>query len=216
MKLVIFDLDGTLLNSLEDLAVSANYALRKFGYQEHVTEDYRYMVGNGITKLIERALPEDARTENEVMHVRAEFVAYYSGHMMDKTKPYPGIPELLKELKHRGLILAVASNKYQDATRELIRTYFGDGIFQVVLGQREGVPAKPDPAIVNEILGTTGADQDDTLYIGDSCVDMQTAINSGVTPVGVTWGFRLCRELMDNGAVHIVDRPEDILKYIGE
>lgn len=214
MKLVIFDLDGTLLNTLEDLAASVNYALHAFGYQEHLTEDYRYMVGNGITKLIERALPEDARTEDLIMHVRAEFISHYSAHKMDFTRPYSGIPELLETLKHKGVILAVASNKFQEATRELIRNYFGGNVFQVVLGQREGVPAKPDPAIVNEILGITCIDKKDTLYVGDSCVDMETALRSGVTPIGVSWGFRPCEELEGSGAVQVVDRPLEIIKYI--
>lgn len=210
-KLVIFDLDGTLLDTLGDLAVSANYALKKFGYPEHEKEEYRYMVGNGITKLIERALPEEFRTEDQVMHVRAEFVSYYSIHKTDLTRPYPGIPELLDMLKQKGLVLAVASNKYQEATRELIWHYFKERTFEVILGQRDTMPTKPDPSIVNEIMTVVGVGEEATLYVGDSCIDMQTALNAGVTAVGVSWGFRPCEELQENGAMHIVYQPAEIL-----
>ena len=214
MKLVIFDLDGTLLNTLEDLAASVNYALHRFGYPEHTVEEYRYFVGNGITKLVERALPEKERTEEHIIQVRAEFLSQYSQHKMDRTKPYAGIPALLEQLRHAGVVLAVASNKYQEATHELIHFYFGDHIFAAVLGQREGIPAKPDPSIVNEILAITGMEKRDTFYVGDSCVDMQTALNGGVIPIGVSWGFRPCVELEENGAIHIVDRPSQIFEIV--
>lgn len=214
MKLVIFDLDGTLLDTLEDLSDSVNYALRRFGYPEHPVDEYRYLVGNGITRLIERALPDYARLTEEVTRVRAEFLSYYSQHKTDRTRPYPGIQQLLEELHHQGVILAVASNKFQEATCELIRNYFGEALFQVVLGQREGIPTKPDPAIVNEILGITGIDKENTFYVGDSSVDMQTAVNSGVIPVGVSWGFRPRLELKENGAKHILDQPEDLLSMV--
>lgn len=215
MRLIIFDLDGTLLNTLEDLAGSVNYALHTFGYQEHLTADYRYMVGDGITKLIERALPENARTEDMITRVKAGFVSHYWSHKTDRTRPYPGIPELLEKLKHAGMVLAVASNKFQEGTRDLIRYYFGDAMFQVVLGQREGIPTKPDPSIVEEILSVTGVKKKDTLYVGDSCIDMQTAVNAGVIPVGVAWGFRSSEELIGNGALHLVHTPEEILKIAG-
>ena len=196
-KLVIFDLDGTLLNTIDDLAVSANYALRQHGYPEHELPAYRYFVGNGITKLIERALPEAERCEPTNL-----------------TRPYPGIPELLSHLSAKGIQLAVASNKYHQGTVELIRHYFGTDLFKVVLGQRGHIPAKPDPAIVYEILHLTGITPADALYIGDSGVDMQTARRSGITSIGVSWGFRPRQELTENGACHIVDRPEEIIRYL--
>lgn len=211
IKLVIFDLDGTLLNTINDLAVSVNHALKRFDYPEHSLEEYKELVGNGITRLVEQALPEDARDEEQVKRVRELFVAYYSAHKTDLTKPYPGIPELLEAMKHRGMILAVASNKFQEATRDLIRYYFKEGTFLLVLGQREGIPVKPDPAVVNEILSQADVSQEETLYIGDSSVDMQTAVNSGVKAVGVTWGFRSRQELKDNGASYIVNEPSEIL-----
>lgn len=142
-KLVIFDLDGTLLNTIDDLAVSANYALRQHGYPEHELPAYRYFVGNGITKLIERALPEAERCEPAILQLREEFVGYYQRHKTTCTRPYPGIPELLSHLSAKGIQLAVASNKYHQGTVELIRHYFGTDLFKVVLGQRGHIPAKP-------------------------------------------------------------------------
>ena len=146
--------------------------------------------------------------------MKAEFVSYYQAHKTDLTRPYPGICNLLNSLHHKGIMLAVASNKSHEATRELIRFYFENGTFDIVLGQREKRPVKPHPAIVNEILGMTDAEKKDTLYIGDSAVDMNTARNSGVESVGVTWGFRPRTELEANGADHIVDHPEEILGLI--
>ncbi len=210
-KLVIFDLDGTLLDTLCDLATSVNYALKEFGYEVHDDEKYRYFVGNGITKLIERALPQNARYEEKILQVKAEFVSYYQANKTQYTHPYPGICELLEELHHKGIILAVASNKFHEATEELIRYYFGNGTFDIVKGQRDDRPAKPDPAIVEEIVAMAGTNKEDVLYVGDSGVDMQTAKNSGVEAVGVTWGFRSRPELEENGADHIVDQPKEIV-----
>lgn len=213
-RLVIFDLDGTLLHTLGDLAASTNYALRKHGYPEHELSAYRYFVGNGITKLIERALPEDARQESTIIQLRKEFVGYYQNHKTEMTCPYPGIPELLHFLHHQQILLAVASNKYQQGTVELIHHYFGQQLFQIILGQRENIPVKPDPAIVYDILQATGIPKSQTLYVGDSGVDMQTARNSGLTSIGVTWGFRPREELEMNGACHISDHPEEIKKLL--
>lgn len=214
IRFIIFDLDGTLLNTIGDLAASANHALRQHGFPEHGLSEYPYFVGNGITKLIERALPEEQRTENTVLRVRREFVEYYQQHKTDLTRPYPGIPELLRELKHRGYLLAVASNKYQQGTTELVRHYFGSSLFGIVAGQREGIPVKPDPTIIHNLLTEAGVSQTESLYIGDSGVDMQTAVNSGLTCVGVTWGFRSRYELESNGANHIATHPQDILQII--
>lgn len=209
-QLIIFDLDGTLLNTIDDLAVSTNYALRRHGFPEHEYGEYRIFVGNGITRLIERALPEEARQESIILKLREEFVSHYRQHKTDLTRPYPGIPELLENLHSRGIGLAVASNKYHQGTIELIRHYFAPELFSVVLGQRENIPTKPNPAIVEDILKQTGARKESTLYVGDSGVDMQTARNSGLISVGVTWGFRPRQELEDNGACHLIDQPQEI------
>ena len=209
-KLVIFDLDGTLLNTIADLAQSTNYALAALGYPTHEEKEYNFMVGNGINKLFERALPEESRTEENVLRVRKEFVPYYDQHNADKSRPYPGITELLDELQAKGLQLAVASNKYQAATEKLIAHYFPNIRFTAVFGQREGVNVKPDPTVVYDIPEITQITKEDVLYVGDSGVDMQTAINAEVTSCGVTWGFRPRTELETFHPKYIVDKAKDI------
>ena len=213
-KLVIFDLDGTLLNTIDDLAHSTNHALRENGFPEHAIDEYRFFVGNGINKLFERALPDGARTEENIRKIRAKFLTYYDLHKADHSHPYEGIPELLEQLQAEGTQLAVASNKYQEATRALIARFFPQIRFVEVLGQREGVPTKPDPGIVDEIRTKAGRSREETLYVGDSGVDMQTALNSGVTACGVTWGFRPRAELESFSPDHIAERPADILAII--
>lgn len=212
-KLVIFDLDGTLLNTIADLAQSTNYALEQLGYPTHAVDKYPFMVGNGINKLFERALPEGEKTQENVLRVRAEFVPYYNVHNADLSRPYPGICELLDTLQAAGLQIAVASNKYQAATEKLIAHYFPNIRFTAVLGQREGVNVKPDPTIVYDILNAAQVEKADVLYVGDSGVDMQTANNAGVTACGVTWGFRPRTELEAENPAHIVDCAEEILLY---
>ena len=209
-KLVIFDLDGTLLNTIADLANSTNYALKVLGYRIHEPDKYNFMVGNGINKLFERALPDGEKTEENVLRVRQEFVPYYDQHNVDKSRPYPGVTELLETLQTAGMQLAVASNKYQAATEKLIAHYFPNIKFTAVFGQREGIPVKPDPIIVKEILQIAKVQEEETLYVGDSGVDMQTAINAGVTSCGVTWGFRPRTELESFHPDHIVDNAEEI------
>ncbi|EKU88562.1 HAD family hydrolase [Bacteroides oleiciplenus] len=209
-KLVIFDLDGTLLNTIADLAQSTNHALSALGYPTHEEKEYNFMVGNGINKLFERALPEESRTEENVLRVRKEFVPYYDQHNADKSSPYPGITELLDELQAEGLQLAVASNKYQAATEKLIAHYFPNICFTAVFGQREGVNVKPDPTVVHDILKIAQTAKEDVLYVGDSGVDMQTANNAEVTSCGVTWGFRPRTELETFHPDYIVDKAEEI------
>lgn len=213
-RLIIFDLDGTLLDSIADLANSTNYALRKNGFPVHDLAAYKFFVGNGIDKLFERALPEGEKTAENIREIRKDFLAHYEIHKADFTAPYPGIPELLAELARRGIKLAVASNKYQEATRSLIARYFPGIPFSAVFGQREHIPVKPDPAIVSDILSATDTTTADTLYVGDSGVDMQTASNAGVTGVGVTWGFRPRSELEKYHPGYLVDRPEQILELL--
>lgn len=211
VKLVVFDLDGTLLNTIADLAAATNYALQQCGYPLHETEKYRFFVGNGIRKLFERALPETARTEINVERMRNYFLAYYNVHNTESTRPYPGIPVLLETLEKKGIGLAVASNKYQEATDVLIGHFFPERNFVAVSGQREGRPVKPDPAVVNEILRKAGLSPDEVLYAGDSGVDMETAVRAGVVSVGVTWGFRPESELREKGAVYVVNDPDEII-----
>lgn len=209
-RLIIFDLDGTLLNTIADLAQSTNYALSTLGHSIHPVEDYNLMVGNGINKLFERALPPGERTEEHVSRVRTLFVPHYDQHNTDASTPYPGIRELLQRSQEAGILLAVASNKYQAATEKLVAHYFPEIRFVAVLGQREGVSVKPDPTIVHDILKMADVPKEEVLYVGDSGVDMQTALNSGVTACGVTWGFRPRAELEAFHPDYIVDRVEDI------
>lgn len=213
-KLVVFDLDGTLLDTIADLATATNYALEQNGFPARSLDEYPFFVGNGIDKLFERALPEGEKTRDNIQLIRQAFISYYDEHNADRTAPYPGIPELLAALQEKGCQLAVASNKYQQATEKLIGRYFPGIRFAAVFGQREGVPVKPDPSVVNEILQLTGVARPDALYVGDSGVDMQTAANSGVDSIGVSWGFRSRQELEANGAGRIVDRAAEILPLI--
>ena len=213
--LIIFDLDGTLINTIDDLGQACNHALSACGFPTHKIEDYPKLVGNGINRLIERALPEEHRNETTVLRLREYFVHYYDAHNCDLTHPYDGIPELLQALKAAGHTLAVASNKYEQATKALIDTYFPEIEWCAVLGQREGVPTKPDPTIVNEILATAGiTDKSEVLYVGDSGVDMQTAINAGLDAVGVSWGCRSRQELESFTPLAVVDTCEEIFSLI--
>ena len=212
--LVIFDLDGTLLDTIGDLAVACNAVLALRGLPQHSYEEYCHFVGNGIMRLVERALPEELRTPYTVAAVRADFVKYYTEHIDAYTKPYDRIPELVAGLVRRGVRIAVASNKFQAGTEKLVRLFFPDVPFAAVFGQREGVPLKPDPAVVEEIPSLTGAAKERVLYVGDSGVDMQTAAAAGVRSVGVTWGFRDREELVESGAAHIVDKPAEILDLL--
>lgn len=213
-QLVIFDLDGTLLNTIADLGTATNHALRVCGYPEHNLASYPKMVGNGITRLIERALPEDERDTETVERVREKFKEYYDEHMNDLTEPYPGITDMLRELGKMGVKLAVASNKYQAAVVALIRHYFPDIDWQAIEGQKEGVPTKPDPSIVFEILAKCPTRKSKVLYVGDSGVDMETARRACVDSCGVTWGFRSLKELKDHHADNIVDTPDGIIAVV--
>lgn len=213
-KLAIFDLDGTLLNTIEDLGYAANHALQAHGYPTHSIASYPFFVGNGVRRLIERVLPEDARTEATIDRLLVTFKEYYNDHNTDYTKPYEGIPELLSLLSSRGVAIAVASNKYQAATEKLISHFFPTLSFIAVEGQKEGVPVKPDPSIVFEILAKAKTPKADTIYIGDSGVDMETARRACVDSVGVTWGFRPEKELVENHADTIVNSPDDIEKLV--
>ena len=214
IKLAIFDLDGTLLNTISDLAQSTNFALQQNDFSGHPIEAYKFFVGNGINKLFERALPENEKTEENIIRIKKSFIPYYDEHNTDYTKPYEGIDELLKTLQSKGCMLAVASNKYHAATEKLIKYSFPDISFEAVLGQRENVPVKPDPAIVYDILKITDVSPEEAIYIGDSGVDMLTASNSGIFSIGVTWGFRPRAELEAAGANYIADTTAEILKLL--
>ena len=213
-KLVIFDLDGTLLDTIADLAMATNFALKQLGYPTHDAKTIRTFVGNGINKLLERSLPTNEQAEDTVMKMRMHFVPYYDEHNADLSAPYPGIETLLEILQEKGVMLAVASNKYQEATGKLVAQYFPTISFVEILGQREGIAVKPDPTIVFDILKKANVSPEEVLYVGDSGVDMQTAKNAGVDAVGVTWGFRPRIELESFQHLGLIDQAEELLNFI--
>lgn len=211
---VIFDLDGTLLKTIDDLANATNYALQTLGFPTHGLWIYPTLVGNGVTRLIERALPDDARTEKNVHDALAAFKEYYDEHCCDTTVPYPGIPELLEDLSAKGVNLAVTSNKYQEAVTKIISHYFPDANFRAILGNIDGLPRKPDPSIVFKALSICPTPKAQTLYVGDSGVDIETARRACVESCGVTWGYRSINELKDAYADHIVSTPAQIADIV--
>lgn len=223
-KIAIFDLDGTLLNTIADLGEACNHALKYFGFVQHSADEYPKLVGNGVNRLIERALPDGEKTENNILKLREVFIPYYNLHNKVHTCPYDGITEVLHDLKKNGWYIAVASNKYQAATTELVNHYFPN-MFDVVLGEREGCKRKPNPQIVRDILceldklitnrdinRTMDTDNlSEIIYIGDSDVDMQTARNAGLTAVACTWGFCTRQVLEQYNPQYIIDHPIELL-----
>lgn len=209
-SLLIFDLDGTLLNTISDLGMACNYALEKMGYQSHPVSAYNFMVGNGVRKLLERAEPD--ATPDQIDKLLEYFREYYDEHCTDTTVPYPGMPELLEELTSRGVKVAVATNKYQAAATKIITHYFPDIKFEAVLGQVDDRPTKPDPSIVFAVLNASPTPKREVMFIGDSAVDIETARRACVDSIGVTWGFRPVSELRKAYADHVVSNPSEILK----
>lgn len=205
----VFDLDGTLLETLKDLAASTNFALRQYDMPEHSIEDVRMFVGNGVKKLMERAIP-NGLDNPKFEEVYATFRQHYLNHNLDTTKPYDGIPELLRELKGRGKKLAIVSNKFYAATQDLARHFFPDTI-KVAIGERENIKKKPAPDTVVEALRQLGVSKEGAVYIGDSDVDIMTARNSGLPCASVLWGFRDKEFLLEHGATFFADKPDDLL-----
>lgn len=210
-QLFVFDLDGTLLDSIDDIAFSMNHVLERHSLPVHPREAYYYFVGDGARLLMERALPESFRTAAQVDALLPEFMAFYDLHKADRTRPFDGIPELLARLQSDGILLSVASNKPHDVMPDLMRRYFPDIRFSVVFGQRKGHPVKPDPEIVYDILETTGVPADKALYVGDTAVDVRTAHAAGLRMAGALWGFRTRGELAAAGADFMVEKPLDLL-----
>lgn len=214
-KLVIFDLDGTLIDTMDDIAGACNHALESCGFPARDLDEYNQLVGRGIFNLCKSALPENVRTDETARKVLDKFKPYYHEHICDKTRPYAGIYGMLDKLKANGMSFAVASNKYQEGTEYLIGELFGNYEFVRILGQRDGMPIKPDPMIVIEAMeGMDGISKDEVVYCGDSDVDMQTGINAGVKTIGVTWGFRTREELASYSPWMLADHPEEIAEAI--
>ena len=214
IKTILFDLDGTLLNTIDDLADAGNWVCAQHGWPTFTVEQFKHMVGNGIPKLIERFSPESARTPDQLAATLAEFTARYDAHKEDKTAPYPGIPELLDALKAEGIQTAVFSNKADPLCGKIIEHYFGAGSFSIVRGNRPGVPTKPDPTGVYSLMKDLGAEKDSTLFVGDSDVDILTGHNAGLPAMGALWGFRGRAELTAAGADALAAVPADILDFI--
>ena len=213
--IIIFDLDGTLINTIDDLGQACNHALAACSFPTHKIEDYPRLVGNGINKLIERALPEEHRNEETVLRLREYFVPFYDEHNCDLTRPYEGIPELLHALKTEGHQLAIASNKYQAATEKIVAQLF-PGVFDVVLGERENIARKPDPQIVYDILSTINTEQStpNCLYVGDSLVDANTARAAGCTLALCTWGFEKKEQLSAFKPDYLINHPKKIIEIV--
>lgn len=212
MDTIIFDLDGTLLDTLEDLTDAVNYALNTYHMPTRTIDEVRCFVGNGVRTLMIRAVPqgeENPRFEE----VFAAFKEYYGEHCNDKTRPYDGIMELLKTLKKQGYVLGIVSNKIDSAVKELNRKYFADLIY-VAIGEREGVQRKPAPDTVLTALQELGKEKKNAIYIGDSEVDIATAMNVGIPCISVLWGFRSVEFLKENGADNFAKEPADVLRFL--
>ena len=210
---VIFDLDGTLLDTIQDLADAGNWVCRRNGWPEHSVAAFKKMVGGGIPNLVRQFSPEDSRSSLLLMNTISQFNAYYGAHNLDKTRPYDGIPELLARLKEQGITMAVYSNKADAFSREIVEHFFPD-TFQLVRGHVKGMPVKPDPAGIHSILQELSAEVDRTVFVGDSDVDVYTGHNGGLSVCGVTWGFRGRQELQSAGADRLADTPEELEQYL--
>ena len=210
---VIFDLDGTLLNTIDDLADAANWVCVNHGWPTHMVEEYKQYVGNGMTKLAQRFVPTDWRTPAGIKQILDEFMPYYDAHKEDKTAPYPGIPDLLHELKRAGVNIAVLSNKAHSLVPSILENYF-PGVFSYTQGAVDGIPTKPDPTLLHRLMKEMGASQESTLFVGDSNVDVRTAKNGGLTCCGVLWGFRGREELEQEGADFLAENTDELKQLI--
>ena len=214
-KAVLFDLDGTLLNTLEDLADSTNCVLQRLGFPVHASHAYKYFVGDGMMNLVRRALPEGSGNDEELAaKCLAAVKEEYARRWRDKTRPYPGVPEMLDALKQRGIKLVVLSNKPDEFTKLTVETLLSRWTFDAVLGERPSVARKPDPAGAFEIARMIGVPPGEFLYLGDTATDMCTAVSAGMYPVGALWGFRTAEELTANGAKTLIREPAELLHLL--
>ena len=211
IKLVLFDLDGTLLNTIDDLSEAVNYAMQLRGFPMHTHDEYMMMVGNGVRNLVKRALPDEHReNDNLIDDALKDFKAYYTEHIDEHTHPYAGMKELLPRLHKKGVLIAVVSNKFQEGTERLIKKFFPDIPFVAILGNRPGFPLKPAPEIVQEVLQKAGIRKEYALMVGDSPTDMKTAENSGIRGIAVSWGYRNMKDIPN---LTVVDTAEEIMQF---
>ena len=209
---IVFDMDGTVLNTLDDLTVSMNYVLEKFGYPGHTVEEYRLFFGNGVKEALRLALPEDVPSEiiDDMLPIYKE---HYDAHCLDKTRPYDGVVEVMKELKQKGYKLAIVSNKIDSAVKELNQRFFADAV-GIAIGEKPGVNRKPAPDMVEAALKELGSTKEEAVYVGDSEVDFMTAKNSKLPCISVLWGFRDKEYLIEQGAYCFAENPEDIISIL--
>ena len=211
-RLVLFDLDGTLLDTLDDLSEAVNHALRLRGLPLQTSDEYMKMVGHGVRNLVKQALPEDKQADEALIDAAlADFKTYYTAHIDVHTHPYPGMQELVMSLHKAGVFLAVTSNKFQEGADYLIHKFFPGIPFAAILGNRPGFPLKPDPQIVGEVLRRTGIKPEDAVLVGDSPTDMKTAANGGIASIAVTWGYRPMKGLP---GLTVVDTPEELMERL--
>ncbi len=213
---IIFDLDGTLLNTLEDLADSMNHVLRGRGFPTHATEAYCYFVGGGAVALAQRTLPPEKRSDALIADCVKEFREQYTANWNVKTRPYDGVAAMLDALAGRPVRMAICSNKPDEFVKLCVREYLSRWDFATVLGQREGIPLKPDPCGALEVARSLNAAPRDVLYVGDTGTDMKTAVNAGMFPLGVLWGFRPGAELREHGAAELISEASEVLKFVVE
>ena len=213
-KAVLFDLDGTLINSLQDIADSMNRVLASYGFSTHGYEDYRLFIGKGLKNLSERALPENKKDEETINAVFHDLMKDYARNVVKKTVLYNGIPELLDKLVERNILLAILSNKAHELTISIAEKIISKWNFEVIMGSKDGIPRKPDPSGALICCKELGVLPEQILYLGDSGIDMQTATAAGMFPVGVTWGFRGREELLEKGAKFIIDQPVQLLELL--
>ena len=214
IELAIFDLDGTLIDSMGDLADAMNAVLEDLGHPAHPRDSYRYMVGNGIVKLVQRALPPEVIETTDIPEIVQRMRAEYATRWTATTRPFPQIPPLLGELDKRGVRAAVLSNKPDGPTRTIVGELFPDDPFAIVRGALDGVPLKPDPTSALQLVSDLGIDAAQTVFVGDTSIDMETGRKAGMRTVGVTWGFRPASELAEAGAEHIIDAPLQLLELL--
>ena len=215
IKAVFFDLDGTVADTLSDLAQSGNYTLKKFGFPTHVADKYKYFGGDGIPKLVERMLPEENRDVNTKASALNIFLNHYNEHFADTTTPFADVTDLLNQLKQKGYIIAIISNKADYMTQKVVEKLFPN-TFDLVCGKLENYPTKPDPALFCHLAEELNVKPNECIIVGDSGMDMKTAANSGATGIGVLWGFREKSELLENGANYIIEKPLQLLDVLGE
>ena len=213
-KAILFDLDGTLLDTLEDLGNAANRVLEKYGFPTHTMADYRYFVGDGVVTLMNRALPEDKRNNDTIQICVKTFREEYGKSWNVKTRPYDGVPEMLDALATHGLKMAVLSNKPDEFTKLCVTEYLPKWAFDIVLGQRNSLPLKPDPSGALEIAKCLDVPSSHFIYLGDTAIDMKTAVAADMFPVGALWGFRTGKELLESGARALIKRPQEILNLL--